>query len=347
MATVRTTKKVADIEKVSEQRIHKTVTTLHTEESLTIIKPASETRSQSPGKRKSRPPSLVVRDQEAFNTKHLQLLKLCDLALAFLVCLVKQDTNPLPDSSSSKRSKSHKSDNHDGESFNDNGSDKNWDQNRKQLDDIFCSLASWRRDLEHDRPQVILHQDSSLISVVDWVVTSFLTIAHQLTHLVDPNRKRTSDTDTVLLEVTKNLAEMVNELKEERGIVDDCCPVCSDQEHNDTSEYLDGMRWLVRDLKEDSKPLQLAMRRHDWLEHTACSTKRLSGRFDESGGRFHKERHGTNLSQETSGTSSPRRSESPTASELTQTRNFARPLRWTRSMGPRDDQNEVNDKAGD
>jgi hypothetical protein len=106
MATVRTTKKVADIEKVSEQRIHKTVTTLHTEESLTTIKPASETRSQSPGKRKSRPPSLVVRDQEAFNTKNLQLLKLCDLALAFLVCLVKQDTNPLPDSSSSKRSKS-------------------------------------------------------------------------------------------------------------------------------------------------------------------------------------------------------------------------------------------------
>jgi hypothetical protein len=112
----------------------------------------------------------------------------------------------------------------------------------------------------------------------------------------DPNRKRTSDTDTVLLEVTKNLAEMVNELKEERGIVNDCCPVCSDQEHNDTSEYLDGMRWLVRDLKEDSKPLQLAMRRHDWLEHTACSTKRLSGRFDQSGGRFHKERHGTSSS---------------------------------------------------
>ncbi|KAI1124869.1 hypothetical protein F5Y10DRAFT_20961 [Nemania abortiva] len=327
MATVWIVEPFSVDGQASRRRIYKTA--MITERYSPGIRLDRKTRSQSASTRKSRSPSLITqgRDQEIFNTKHLQLLNVCDLALAFIACLIRQDKYPLPANPSSKKSKSYKV--HDSNDVSSSGTNSSldWDHNRKHLDDIFQSLASWRRDLDPGKPQLSRYDDGPLVSALDGVFTSFLTVGHQLTHLnLSPECPEVID--PVLLEVTNSLAKEVRKLEEERGIVNDYCAVCSDQEHYDISGYLDGVTGLIGDLIEDSKPLQLAMRRR------ASPGKRHSGRFDESTKIFYQEKLDTD-------SSSPKAASESTTSKPNREGAIAKPVRRTRTMRSEDNQKEA------
>jgi hypothetical protein len=122
-------------------------------------RPKSPSSSSSPS---SPLPSSSTQDQDVFNVKYLQLLQLCDRALLFLACLIKQDTSPLTAASSDV--------------------DPSWDRDRQHLDEVFRSLASWGKDLETHKPLLAHDSDNALILVVDSVITSFLAVTHRLMH---------------------------------------------------------------------------------------------------------------------------------------------------------------------
>ncbi|KAI6091020.1 hypothetical protein F4821DRAFT_210464 [Hypoxylon rubiginosum] len=195
--------------------------------------------------------------------------------LAFLLCIIQQDENPLPPDLALNITPVV------GTTIEVTSLPvATWDSVRRRLDHIYRRLSACSKEFNYERLRIF--DDNAIISVIDGFFNSLKAIAHRLTHMVNLEDSGSQVVvDEVLRQITSDLQQRLNESNEEGSEAYDYCPQCNmidDSPISSSSEihradYMDQLEELVVNLEQDSEPLQLALIRRDWQKRAVLSDR--------------------------------------------------------------------------
>ncbi|KAI1374087.1 hypothetical protein F4677DRAFT_447733 [Hypoxylon crocopeplum] len=194
-----------------------------------------------------------------------ELAELRKLTLAFLVCIVKQEKNPLHSRFSIEVTPA--STPLEDRQKQLHGPSLIWDKVRRRLDELLRGLSVWSTGLRDDKLSLI-ESDGGLDLIVDCVVTSLLSFTRRLMHVINTESWNTEEIDPVLVTVAEKLKANVKYL-ESKDTPEDC-PHCANRATDRTAECdnVEQLQDLFLGLQQDTMPLQRALRRKDFLQQT-------------------------------------------------------------------------------
>jgi hypothetical protein len=162
-----------------------------------------------------------------------------------------------------------------------NTSSASWDRARRQLDETFRNILTWRQTFKDD--DIPFDDQRMHVEDIERVYNCLLAMAHHLIHLIDLdspewNSESKDDAPNMKLKVLWDFELEVETIAKQipTSNASDCkfCnPVLETDESADKAatttveeiDYFSRLTMLVAKLMEESEPLQLMFRRRDWV----------------------------------------------------------------------------------
>ncbi|KAF1847242.1 uncharacterized protein K460DRAFT_55767 [Cucurbitaria berberidis CBS 394.84] len=216
-------------------------------------------------------------DRQAWEARFKQLVQLSDAVLAFLACVVKQDEMSLSSRLRFEGSLSISTSQSTLESAAEEPSLLTWGKVRRQLDRVFRTLSTWRKDLNDDYAHV--DDERLFIEDVDSALLPLLRLARHILLIVDMDHPNWKAQDIEIRKPAEKLRTCMKSIKRapsRKSSVSLASNELLDTKINsgsplvakfpsDKTDYFKESKMLVANLKQESEPLQLTLRRHDWV----------------------------------------------------------------------------------